>query len=76
MVQVKFVEDSFFKNLKGYVSRSYPLKMFKYCLPQILLGPFLNTLPQLLSFFLTSLSAHFRIVFSEGIEREHGTGMC
>ena len=34
--QAKFVEDSF-KNLKGY-------GLLKGCLPQILLGPFLNTL--------------------------------
>ena len=34
MDQAKFVEDS----------RPYPFKFFKGCLPQILLGPFLNTL--------------------------------
>ena len=28
-------------------SRPYPLKFFKGCLPQILLGPFLNTLSQM-----------------------------
>ena len=35
-----------FKNLKGYglLSRPYHFKFFKGCLPQILLGPFLNTL--------------------------------
>ena len=27
-----------------YLSRPYPFKFFKGCLPQILLGPFLNTL--------------------------------
>ena len=34
------------KNIKGYglLSRPYPFKFFKSCLPQILLGPFLNTL--------------------------------
>ena len=31
---VKFVEDC--------LSKSYPFKFFKACLPQILLGPFLN----------------------------------
>ena len=34
------------KNLKGYglLSRPYPFIFFKGCLPQTLLGPFLNTL--------------------------------
>ena len=30
-----------------YLSRPYPFKFFKNCLPQILLGPFLNNLSQL-----------------------------
>ena len=30
------------------LSRPYPFKFFKSCLPQILLGPFLNTLPQII----------------------------
>ena len=29
------------------LSRPYPFKFFKGCLPQILLGPFLNTLSHL-----------------------------
>ena len=37
MDQVKFVEDSLYKNWSDMV--------FKGCLPQTLLGPFLNTLP-------------------------------
>ena len=38
------------KELKGYglLRRPYPLKLFKDCFPQILLGPFLNTLFQIL----------------------------
>ena len=36
MDQVKFVESS--------VKQTIPFKFFKGCLPQILLGPFLNTL--------------------------------
>ena len=34
------------RNWKEYdrLSRPYPLKYFKGCLPQILLGPFVNTL--------------------------------
>ena len=38
-----------FKKFEGIwcaSSRSYSFKMFKGCLPQILLGPFLNTLSQ------------------------------
>ena len=37
------------KKLKGYGLRkqNVPLKFFKICLPQILLGPFLNTLSQI-----------------------------
>ena len=30
-----------------YLSRPYHFKFFKGCLPQILLGPFLNTLSQI-----------------------------
>ena len=29
-----------------YLNRPYPFKFFKDCLPQILIGPFLNTLFQ------------------------------
>ena len=37
------------KNLKGYglLSRPYPFKFFKDCLPQTLLGPFLNILSEI-----------------------------
>ena len=45
MDQVKFVEDSL-KKFEGVWS-AYPFKFFKGCLPQILLGPFLNTLSQI-----------------------------
>ena len=38
MDQVKFVEDS------RYLGRPYHFKFFKGSLPQIFLGPFLNTL--------------------------------
>ena len=46
MDQVNFVEDSLqkFEEVWSAFSRSYPFKFFKGCLPQILLGPFLNTL--------------------------------
>ena len=43
MNQVKFVEDS----LYGLMRLTMSLQIFKCCLPQILLGPFLNILPQL-----------------------------
>ena len=48
-----------FKKFKGVWSalgRTYPFKYFKGCLPQFLLGPFLNTLSQqILSFSPTFL---------------------
>ena len=44
MHQVKFVEDSLLKIWSDMVC---PLQIFKGCLPQILLGPFLNTLPHI-----------------------------
>ena len=40
MDQVKFVEDGPLKNI--------PSNFFKGCLPQILFGPFLNTLSQII----------------------------
>ena len=45
MDQVKFV----------YSSRSYPFKFFKGCLRQILLGPFLNTLPQIYFYMIPNI---------------------
>ena len=47
------------KNLKGY-----PYKFFKGCLPQILLDPFLNTLPH--PFYIEM----WFLKFSEGIFSE------
>ena len=44
MEQVKSVEDS----VKKCLSRPYYLKFFKGCLPQILLGPVLNTLTHMI----------------------------
>ena len=46
---VKIVEDSLSKNWSNMVclSRPYHFKFVKGCLPQILLGPFLNTLSHL-----------------------------
>ena len=50
MGQVKFVEGSRYKIWKDMVclSRPYPFKFFKDCLPQILFGPFLNILSHLI----------------------------
>ena len=52
MDQIKFVEDSLKKTLRDMVcySRPYSFKFFKGCLPQILLGPFLNTIPHIYYF--------------------------
>ena len=50
MDQVKFVEDSL-KKFEGIIvclHRPYHFKIFKGCLPQISIGPFLNTLSHLL----------------------------
>ena len=48
MNQVKFVEGSLQKKIEGIsYDRSYHFKFFKGCLPQISLGPFLNTLSHL-----------------------------
>ena len=40
--------DSKFTNGTKYLRRPYSFKYFKGCLPKILLGPFLNTLTQML----------------------------
>ena len=48
MDQVKFVEDS----LEAAEGRPYHFKFFKDCLPQILFGPFLNTLSHMKQSFL------------------------
>ena len=49
MDQVKFVEDRLSKNWSNMVGlgRPYQFNFFKDCLPQILLGPFFNTLTNL-----------------------------
>ena len=43
------IRDKVFKNGP---SKIYPFKFFKGCLPQILLGPFLNTLPHIILLLL------------------------
>ena len=56
MNQVKFVETAFkkFEGVWSASSRPYHFKYFKGGLPQILLGPFLNTLSHInMSTFLT-----------------------
>ena len=50
MEQLKFVED--------WQSRPYHFKFFKGCLPQILLGPFLNSLTHLI---VSTMIAHCQI---------------
>ena len=49
MEQVKFVEDNLQKIWSDMICLSRPchFKFFKGCLPQISLGPFLNTLSQI-----------------------------
>ena len=64
MDQVKFVEDSLRKVWSDMVclSRPYNFNFFKGCLPQISLGPFLNTLPHI---FISNVSN----VFLQSISR-------
>ena len=38
-----YVWDKVFKNGPSKMKQTIPLQIFKDCLPQILLGPFLNT---------------------------------
>ena len=51
----------------------YPFKFFKGCLPQILLGPFLNTWTQLILLILSIPTKNIRnsgfLMFSGGMER-------
>ena len=49
MDQVKFVKDSLSKIWRGKIciKQTIFLQIFKGCLPQILFGPFLNTLTQI-----------------------------
>ena len=50
MDQVRFVEDSLIKIWSDmvYLNRPYHFKFFKGCLPQILCGPFMNTLSNMM----------------------------
>ena len=50
------------------LSRPCPFKFFKGCLPQILLGPFLNTLSHLLVFLLRN--SHWRCSVRKGVLRK------
>ena len=51
-----------FKNLKWYGLLTYHLKFFKGCLPQILLGLFLNTLPH--------MQLHYGLIFNISLFRQ------
>ena len=51
-----------FKNLKWYGLLTYHLKCFKGCLPQILLGLFLNTLPH--------MQLHYGLIFNISLFRQ------
>ena len=65
MDQVKFVEDSLYKVQSDMVclARPYPFKFFKSCLPQILLGPFLNTFTHMIT--SSSYDPNSKIKFNE-----------
>ena len=58
MDQVKFVEDSLqrFERVWSALGRPYTIKLFKDCLSQILLGPFLNTLSQMILLWIYSVN--------------------
>ena len=77
MDQVKFVEDSLSKTWRDMdcVSRSYPFKFFKGCLPKVLLATFLNTLSHISRYKLnfkmklySSLSSKYRRVARNFLE--------
>ena len=57
MDRVKFVEDSLYKiwSVMACLSRPYHFKFFKGYLPQVLLGPFLNSLTHLYIKFICSI---------------------
>ena len=50
-----------------YLSRPYPFRFFIGCLPQILLGPLLNTLFQLIQFLI-----NIPIEFMHVLKRKKG----
>ena len=67
MNQVKFVEGTFkgFEGLWSALGRPYHFTFFKGCLPQISLGPFLNTLSHF-SHFQKSLKIKKCYVYAFG----------
>ena len=52
--------DKVFKNGPSKICGRQPLKKLKGCLPQILLGPFLNTLSQIVCNYLLKLSSRLK----------------
>ena len=72
--QVKFVEDSLKKIWRDMVclSRQYPLKFFKGCLPQFLIGPLLNTLSHIIWREHTKM-LNWSIPNAEKFKRKHAT---
>ena len=85
-IKVTESETSFIKGKQN--SNQFKLRSFHSCLPQILLGPSLNTFPQIISPLLTHFRSTFPfytprkrqktggfLTFSEGIAREDWTEM-
>ena len=62
MDQVKFVEDSPWEMWSDMVclGRPYHFRFFKGCLPQIILGPFLNTLTHLRHCQLSTMKLFYK----------------
>ena len=86
LILPQYIWVNVFKNKlsKICLGRSYHFRVFKGCLPQILLGPFLSTLTQLLEYHSiirlvhTSLYKPWKhkktrgfLMFAGGIERHH-----
>ena len=57
------------EGVRSALSRLYPFKFFKGCLPQILLGLFLNTLFQLLIVLLLMVKTKLNEIDREVIKR-------
>ena len=69
MEQVKFVEDSLEKLSRDWLSRPYCFKSFKGCLPQILLGSFLNTLSHMILRILELVTAEAVVFITLNVSR-------
>ena len=59
-MQFPYIWDKVFKNRPSKICGRHPFKFFKGCPPQILPGPFLNTLPHII---LKRKSSRYNVYF-------------